>query len=74
MKRVQELDMHLVQRINLFFCFKFGWSHADSRRALQTVFGAETMHPTKTRKWFAAFQNGCTTLVDLQRAPRERTG
>ncbi len=74
MKRVQELDIKLVQWINLHFCWKLGWSHADAHRALLTVFGADTLHPTKSRKWYAKFQNGRTSLVDLQRAPREKTG
>ncbi len=32
------------------------------------------MHATKTRRWYTKFQNGQTSLVDLQCAPRGKTG
>ncbi len=74
MKRPQELDIKLMQRINLHFCWKLGWTHMAARRALITVFGDQTLHPSRTRRWFAAFQSGRTSLVDLQRGFKTRTG
>lgn len=74
MKRVEELDVKLIQRINLFFCFKLGWSHQEARNALKLVFGDQIFHPSQTRRWYSAFQNGRTNLVDLQRAPKGRSG
>ena len=74
MKRVQELNSHLMQRINLFFCWKLGWTHMQARAALTTVYGDQILCVSRTRRWFAAFQQGRTNLVDVQRAPRTRTG
>ncbi len=73
MRRVTELGVKLVQCINLFFWWKVGWTHEQARDALK-VFGAETLHPSQTRHLYAAFQNGRTTLVDLQHAQRPKTG
>ncbi len=70
MKRVKELDVCLAQRINLYFCFKLGWSHMEARAALQLVYAQETLSPSRTRRWYQSFRGGCTTLVDLQRAHR----
>ena len=70
MKRVKELDVRLLQRICLFFCFKLGWTHMQARAALHIVFANNLLHPSRTRRWFQAFRNGRTTLVDLQRAHR----
>ena len=74
MKRVKELDVKLQQRINLFFCYKLGWSHKEARTALETVFGQNVMHVMKSRRWYRAFRAGCTSLVDLDRAHRNKTG
>ncbi len=73
MKRVQQLDVKFMQRINLFFLWKLGWTHANAQQALLTVFGADTLHPTKSRRWYTEFQNGRTSLVDLQCTPRHKT-
>ncbi len=67
MKCVKELDVSLLQRINLHFCFKLGWTHMQARAALEIIFPNQLLHPSRTRRWFQAFRNGCTTLVDLQR-------
>ncbi len=74
MKRVKELDLRLIQWINLFFCFKLGWTHMQARAALQQVFPNDLLHPSRTRRWYQAFRNGWTTLVDLQRHPKRRSG
>ena len=74
MKRVKEIDVKLQQRINLFFCYKLGWNHVDARAALQAVFGDQTLHPTKTRKWYWSFAAGRTSLVDQDRAHRHKSG
>ncbi len=73
MKRVKELDLRLMQRINLYFCFKLGWSHVDARAALLSVFGQDTLCPSRTSRWYAAFRAGCTNLADLQRAHRRKS-
>ncbi len=73
MRRVKELDSCLMQCICLLFCFKLGWSHMDIRAALAQVFGQETMCPSRTRRWFQSFQNGRTSLVDVQRAHRKKS-
>ncbi len=74
MTRVREVDIRFLQRINLFFCYKLGWSHVDARAALQVVYGQDILCPSRTRRWYQAFRSGCTTLVDLQRAHRRKTG
>ncbi len=74
MKRVKELDVRLLQRICLFFCFKLGWTHVQARAALEVVFGNNNLlHPTRSRWWFKAFRSGRTTLVDLQRRHRHKS-
>ncbi len=70
MKHVKELDVKLMQRINLFFYWKLGWAHKDARAALQTVYGKDLLHASRTRRWYS----GRTTLVDLQCAPRDKSG
>ncbi len=74
MKRPKELDVKLLQRINLFFCFKLGWTHMQARAALQAVYQQETLHATKTRKWYRSFAAGCTSLVDKERVHRHKSG
>ncbi len=74
MKRVSELDEKLLQRINLFFCFKLSWSHTQARAALGTVYGQNAMNVSSSRHWFKSFKDGRTSLVDLQRAPKDKTG
>ena len=74
MKRVLEIDVKLQQRVNVFFCFKLGWTHTQCKAALETVFGQATLHKSTTRQWYKAFRDRCTSLVDMQRAPREGTG
>ncbi len=74
MGRVTDINLKLVQRINLYFCFKLGWTHVQARAALEKVFGDETMCIAATRRWFQFFKAGRTTLVDLQRAPRDKSG
>ncbi len=75
MKRVQELDIKLIQRINIHFCVKLGWSHAQTRNALIMVFGEDAVLSwPRTKAWHEAFSQGRTTLVDLQRAPRGKAG
>lgn len=73
MKTPTELDIKPVQHINLFFCWCLGWSHAVAWWAFETVFGDETMHTTRSRSWYAEFQSGRTTLVDLRHSPRQKS-
>ncbi len=63
-----------MQRVNLYFCFQLGWSHVQARAALVQVYGQGAIHVATSRQWFQSFKGGRTTLVDLQRAPKERTG
>ncbi len=74
MGRTLELDLKLQQRVNVFFCFKLGWSHTQCRAALEKVFEGTTLDKSTTRRWYKAFREGRTSVVDLQRAPRSRTG
>ncbi len=74
MKRVSEMDVKLIQRVNIHFCVKLGWSHAETRRALIIVFGADVLSWPMTKAWHDSFSQGRTTLVDLQRAPKRKSG
>ncbi len=74
MKRVTELDIKLVQHINLYFCWKLGWTHKDACAALVTVSSEQALHPTRSRHWYRSFEEGRSTLVDLQRNPKSKTG
>ncbi len=68
------LDLKLIQRVNLQFCYQLGWTHMQACTALEQVYGANTMHVATSRHWFQSFKAGRTTVVDLQRAPKERIG
>ena len=74
MKRPTELSWKLVQRINIFFCVKLGWTQAHTILVIQQVYGCDSLCRTSIRKWFNSFKNRRTQLVDLQRAPRRKTG
>ncbi len=75
MKRVNVIDTRLIQRINIYFCVKLGWTHAQTRNALKVVFGEENLLSwPRTKAWHDSFSQGRTTLVDLQRAPRAKSG
>ncbi len=74
MGHAKELDFKLIQRINLFFCFKLGWTHMQARSALEQVYGEQILSVSQTRRWFQSFKAGRITLVDLQRNPKDRTG
>ncbi len=73
MKRVQEIHTHLVQRINIHFCAKMGLPLPATIAALHLVFPQDCLSDRRIRFWYSAFQNGRTTLVDLQHAPRPKT-
>ncbi len=74
MKRVTEISVKLIQRINIHFCVKVGWSLPDTRKALQHVFGGDTIGRSWINFWYKQFKEGRTELVDLHRRPRERSG
>ncbi len=74
MKRVTELSVKLVQQINIAFCVKVGWTLAETRRAIQHVFGDQTIGRSRINFWFKEFKEGRTELVDLHHRPKPRTG
>lgn len=71
---IKEVDIKLMQRINLYFCYKLGWTHVQARAALEQVYGEDILCISSTRRWYKSFRTGRTTVVDLQRAPKEKTG
>ncbi len=74
MKRVKELCPKLKQRINIQFCVKLGFTKADTVTLIQSCYGRISLSPSRIRFWYNQFQNGRTVVVDLHRAPRQRTG
>ncbi len=60
--------------MNIFFCVKLGWTQSHTIVIIQAIYGRDSLCRTSIRKWFNSFKNGRTQLVDLQRAPRRRTG
>ncbi len=74
MKRIHEIHIKLVQRVNISFCVKLGWSLDGTFAALQTAYGAQCLHRKTTKFWYDAFVNGRTRLVDQERAPKRCTG
>ncbi len=73
MKRVQELSVKLIQRINIHFCVKIGLPFETVKNAIHLAFLQDCLSDRRIRFWFNAFSNGRTTLVDLQRRPRAKT-
>ncbi len=74
MKRLTEITWKFVQRINVYFCVQLGWSQSHTILVIQAIFGQNALCRTSIRKWYNAFKNGRTQLVDLQRAARRKTG
>ncbi len=74
MKRATELSDKLIQRINIFFCVKLGWTPSQTTTAIHLVHGATTLSNSRIRHWHRQFRLGRTTLVDLHRRPKPRTG
>ncbi len=74
MGRLKELDLKLMQRVNLYFCFQLGWSHVQACTTLEQVYGQGAIHVATSRHWYQSFKAGQTSVVDLQHAPKERTG
>ncbi len=74
MKRVTEIDVKLVQRINIFFCVKIGLTVEETFEGLTLVFDRNCLHRRTVKRWFKAFSNGRTHLVELYRRPKRRTG
>ncbi len=74
MKRARKLDAKLMQRVNILFLVKLGWDARDIITALSTVYGDDSLSITRIRHWHKAFAQGRTTIVDLQRTAKERTG
>ncbi len=74
MKRAKELDAKLMQRVNIFFLVKLGWSQKDTIEALQTVYGMECLSVSRIRSWHNSFCDGCTTIVDLHRRSKDKSG
>ncbi len=74
MRRVQEIGVKLVQRININFCVKLGWTLDDTFLSLKHVYGGECLHRQTVHFWYNSFVNGRTRLVDQFREPKRRTG
>ncbi len=56
------------------FCVKIGKTPSETLENLRTVFGVESLSKTRTFYWHQVFRQGRTTVVDLPRKPRNRTG
>lgn len=74
MKRLMELSWKFVQRVNISFCVKLGWTQSHTVLIIQELYGADALCRTSIRKWFNAFKSGRTQLVDLQRTPCQHSG
>ncbi len=74
MKRVRELDLKLIQRVNISFCVKLQWSLDTTFEALQTAFGCDCLYRKTVKFWFDSSVNGRTRIVDQYREPKRRTG
>ncbi len=74
MRRLHEIDLKLVQRINISFCVKLGWSLDAVFTALQEAYGGRCLHRKTVKFWYDSFVNGRTRLVDQERAHKRRTG
>ncbi len=73
MRRVEHIDLKLVQRMNISFAVKLGWSLHHTRECLQQVYGQRTLSKCRIRFWHDQFTNGRTLLVDQHRAHKRRT-
>ncbi len=74
MKCPKEISWKFIQRINIHFCVKLGWTQSHTILVIQAIFGQDALCRTSIRKWYNAFKNGRNQLVDLQQAPRRKTG
>lgn len=75
MKRVQDLPWQLIQRINIQFCVKLGWTFDEVKHALHTCFGAtnRVLSDRSIHRWISQFRNGHANVVDKPRAARPKS-
>ncbi len=74
MKRCVALSPQLTQRVCIWFATKLDWSYALTITSLRQCFGQRTLSKTRVYYWMEKFQNGRTTIVDLHRRPKRRSG
>lgn len=74
MKRVIEIPLPLIQRINIQFCQKLGICFEMTLHFLRTVYGPRALCKKSVRTWFDTFASGRQRITDLPRAARRKTG
>ena len=74
MRRITEIGDKLLQRINIHFCVKLGWTLDDTFLSLRVVYGRRCLHRKTVKGWYDAFTNGRTRILDQFRAHKWRTG
>ena len=76
MKRVQAIPWQLLQRINIQFCVKLGWSFDEIKHGLQTCYGVNNniLSDRSIHRWVTRFRTGHANVVDMARAPKPKTG
>ncbi len=74
MKRPTEISPKLIQRINIQFCVSLHWNALQTIGAIEHVFGDGSLSRSRIRYWHNAFLSGRTTVVDLFRSPKAKSG
>ncbi len=74
MKHGTPIPVKLQQRFNVFFAQRMGVSMAVTVKAIQYVYGWNSLSPTQIWHWFWQFQSGRNRVLDLPRKAKENTG
>ncbi len=74
MKRCTALSPQLLQRANIWFGVKLGWEFPEIKRALTHCFPNGLLSDRRIYHWIKSFKEGRTVVVDLPRAPKQKTG
>ncbi len=73
MRQIEHIDVKLVQRVNISFCVKLGWTLKQTMNSLQHAYGQRCLSKSRVRFWFDSFTNGRTLLVDQHRTHKRCT-
>ncbi len=74
MKQCTRLSLQLTQQVCIWFGTKLGWEFPEMKTALHQCFTAQRLSDPRIYHWMNEFRSGCAQIVDLQRAPKRKSG
>ncbi len=68
------MPVKLLQRVNIHFCVKLGWTFQEIKHALQVCYNQEILADRSIHRWITQFHAGHTLVVDRPRVPKGKSG